>query len=62
MVGALRGVMTASILNTVVTYEGDLEEGINDYVGGGQEAALGEEMCIRDRHKIVWRFWGWVNL
>ena len=33
-------------LNTVVTYEGDLEEGINDYVGGGQEAALGEEREI----------------
>ena len=46
VVGALRGVMTASILNTVVTYEGDLEEGINDYVGGGQEAALGEEREI----------------
>jgi uridine phosphorylase len=32
VIGGLRGIKTASILNVVVEHEGDLEEGINDYV------------------------------
>ena len=43
VIGALRGVKTASILNTVVTYEGDLEDGINDYVSGESKTAIGEK-------------------
>lgn len=41
-IGALRGVRTASVLNTVSLYEGDLENEINGYVEGGQKAAEGE--------------------
>jgi len=40
VVGALRGVAVASVLNNVVLYEGDLKEGINDYVN---EKALADE-------------------
>lgn len=42
VIGALRGIHTASILNTVVTYEGKLEQGINDYVGGESKTLQGE--------------------
>lgn len=41
-VGALRGVRTASILNTVVEWEKDLKEGISSYKNGEDAAALGE--------------------
>jgi len=42
VIGGLRGIQTASILNVVVEHEGDLEGGINDYV----ESKRGEEMEI----------------
>ena len=41
-IGALRGVKCASILNTVVEYEGDLEKNINDYVDGDSVVKQGE--------------------
>lgn len=47
VIGALRGVHTASILNNVVAYEGALESGINDYVSGECQTAIGE------RHEIM---------
>jgi uridine phosphorylase len=47
VIGALRGVEVGSILNNVVLYEGDLKEGINDYV---DEAAVAEE---GERREII---------
>ncbi|HWQ79543.1 MAG TPA: nucleoside phosphorylase [Anaerovoracaceae bacterium] len=41
-IGALRGVKTASILNTVVEFEGDLKQEINDYVNGDASVKQGE--------------------
>ncbi|MBN2899859.1 MAG: nucleoside phosphorylase [Clostridia bacterium] len=46
VVGAIRGVEVASVLNNVVLYEGDLKEGINDYVDEGQLAEEGERREI----------------
>ena len=40
VVGAIRGVEVGSILNNVVLFEGDLKDGINDYVS---EKTLAEE-------------------
>lgn len=42
-IGGLRGIKTASILNTVVEYEGDLKDEINQYVDGADLMAQGEE-------------------
>lgn len=44
---SLRGVKAAAVLNNVVLYEGDLREGIGDYVDQESRTALGEEMEIR---------------
>lgn len=41
-IGALRGIHCASILNTVVEYEDDLEENVNSYVDGESVVKLGE--------------------
>ncbi|MDD3205736.1 MAG: nucleoside phosphorylase [Lachnospiraceae bacterium] len=41
-IGALRGVKTASILNTVVEYETDLESNIGNYVDGESIVKQGE--------------------
>lgn len=46
VVGRLRGVKTASILNTVVEYEGNLEENINSYAHGESAMMRGEQMEI----------------
>lgn len=46
VVGALRGVKTASILNNVVEVEGDLQDGINEYVNGESAVAEGEKREI----------------
>ena len=43
VIGGLRGIHTASVLNTVVTYEGELEESINEYVSGENKTRRGEE-------------------
>lgn len=43
VVGRLRGLRTASILNVVVEYNADLEGAINNYVDGENRAAKGEE-------------------
>ncbi len=42
-IGGLRGVKTASILNTVATYGGDIEEEINAYVSLEKRTARGEQ-------------------
>ena len=41
-IGALRGVKTASILNTVVLANGNTEQGIQAYVSGKEQALQGE--------------------
>jgi uridine phosphorylase len=46
-IGSLRGVKCASILNTVVEYETDLAENINDYVDGESVVRRGEADEIR---------------
>ncbi len=43
VIGGLRGVKTASILNTVVESDGGLEDGINSYVDGESATSLGEK-------------------
>ena len=42
LVGRLRGVHTASILNTVVEYKDDLEQNINNYADGASRTMQGE--------------------
>ncbi|HWT74276.1 MAG TPA: nucleoside phosphorylase [Mobilitalea sp.] len=42
VIGSLRGVKTASILNTVVEYEGELTKEINQYVDGETSVKQGE--------------------
>lgn len=42
VIGALRGVRTASILNTVVTSTGDLAQSVNAYSTGGFATTAGE--------------------
>lgn len=46
VIGSLRGLKNASILNVVVETKGNLEEGINNYVDGELEALKGEEKEI----------------
>ncbi len=46
VVGSLRGIKTASILNNVVEVEGDLMEDINSYVNGDSAVAEGEKREI----------------
>jgi uridine phosphorylase len=43
VIGGLRGLRTASILNVVVEYNASLENGINDYVNGENATKKGEE-------------------
>ncbi|MCF7929867.1 MAG: nucleoside phosphorylase [Spirochaetales bacterium] len=47
VVGRLRNVEAASILNNVVLYKGDVKEGINEYVSVEDAAQKGEETEIR---------------
>lgn len=46
VVGALRGIKTASILNNVVEAEADLKDEINNYVDGASAVAEGEKREI----------------
>ncbi|SES80419.1 uridine phosphorylase [Salinibacillus kushneri] len=46
VLGALRGLQTASILNVVVPSKGNLQSGINDLVGGESLPAQGEQNQI----------------
>lgn len=47
VLGSLRGVRTASILNNVVLAEGDLAEGINKFLDQEEATGLGEKRQIR---------------
>ncbi len=42
-IGGLRGIKTASILNNVVEFEGNLEHGVNQYVDGKSAVEQGEK-------------------
>lgn len=46
VIGSLRGLKTASILNVVVDSKGNLESGINEYVNGEEASLKGEEREI----------------
>ncbi|WP_028534952.1 nucleoside phosphorylase [Paludibacterium yongneupense] len=46
VIGGLRHLKTASILNVVVERSGDLESGINEYVEGDSRTAIGERKEI----------------
>lgn len=46
VIGRLRGLKTASILNNVVTFGGDAAEGVDSYVSGENLAAEGERREI----------------
>lgn len=46
IVGGLRGMKTASILNNVVLFQADLTEGINDLVEGDEQVVQGERASI----------------
>lgn len=46
VIGGLRGIKTASILNVVVEQEGNLEGGINDYIDKKNSSKQGEEQEI----------------
>lgn len=45
-VGRLRGVSCAAVLNNVVLFQGDVKDGISDYVSEEDAAAAGEEREI----------------
>jgi len=46
-VGRLRGIKTASILNNVVLFQQDVQEGVNDYVNDSDIMMKGEQMTIK---------------
>ena len=46
-VGDLRGVETLSILNNVVLWQGDLQEGVNNLVNEGEIVAQGERDSLQ---------------
>jgi len=47
VIGSLRRLKTASVLNVVVEQQGDLTVGINGYVDGESQTAVGEQNEIR---------------
>lgn len=46
VIGKLRGIKTASVLNVVVEYNNELDNGINDYVDGESQTMTGESYEI----------------
>lgn len=46
IIGRLRGVQTASILNVVVAADSDLESGVNEFVNAGEKVMEGENHQI----------------
>ncbi|MGT2911182.1 nucleoside phosphorylase [Streptococcus cameli] len=54
-IGQLRGIKTASILNTVALYEGQLAEDINGYVDLESRVALGEKHEILTALEAIYR-------
>ena len=56
-VARLRGVRAGSILNVVVTAEGELEEGINRLVASEEAAAAGQRASIQAALRGACRLW-----
>src|SRR5690606_25212713 len=56
-VARLRGVRAGSILNVVVTAEGELEEGINRLVASEEAAAAGPRASIQAARRGGCRLW-----
>lgn len=55
VIGKLRGVKTASILNTVVEYEDNLEDNINNYTDGVNATVQGEKNEIHVALEALYR-------
>lgn len=55
VIGRLRGVHTASILNTVVEYEDSLEDNINSYTDGASKMMQGEHNEIHTALEACYR-------
>ena len=55
VIGRLRGVKTASILNTVVEYEDNLEDNINNYTDGVNATVQGEKNEIHVALEALYR-------
>lgn len=55
VIGGLRGIRTASILNTVVEYDGTLEDGVNSYVDGDNPTRHGEENEILTALEVFYK-------
>lgn len=55
VVGGLRGLKVASILNVVVERRGSLENGINNYVDMENVASKGEEREILTALEAIYR-------
>lgn len=55
VIGRLRGVHTASILNTVVEYEDSLEDNINSYTDGASKMMQGEWNEIHTALEVCYR-------
>ena len=55
VIGKLRGVKTASVLNTVVEYEDNLEDNINNYTDGVNATVQGEKNEIHVALESLYR-------
>ena len=55
VIGKLRGVKTASVLNTVVEYEDNLEDNINNYTDGVNATVQGEKNEIHVALEALYR-------
>ena len=55
VIGKLRGVKTASVLNTVVEYEDNLEDNINNYTDGVNANVQGEKNEIHVALEALYR-------
>ncbi len=54
-IGSMRGIKTASILNTVVEYEENLEDNINSYTDGATAMMTGEHNEIHTALEAFYR-------
>ncbi|EET87129.1 uridine phosphorylase [Clostridium carboxidivorans P7] len=56
VIGGLRGLKTASILNVVVEFDGNLEEDINGYVDGENGTLDGEKKEILTALEAIYAY------
>lgn len=55
VVGMMRGMKTASILNVVAGYKGDILSSVGNYVSGEEATAAGEQHEIMTALDAIWR-------